>query len=265
MFEHTLWQWISFFFFYCFIGWIIESVYVSLLERRFVNRGFMRGPCLPLYGFGALTILFACSPFREDPALVFLVGMVACSALEYLTGFLMETLFKVKYWDYSHKFANLNGRICLSTSLAWGALSLVMLYLVQGPVEALSGRVDAKQLEVLDLCLLPLALTDFVLAFRAAIKLRLLLEKLTALRADLDELRAQLNDTVMQTEKGRALLIRIEALNTERAELMSRLRFWARDLIRSHPTAYSRLFNDALNELKQRVRTRFRGSGPKEG
>ena len=258
MFGYSLWQWVAFFFFYCFVGWIIESSYVSVCERRFVNRGFMRGPCLPLYGFGALTILFSCSPFREAPWLVFLVGMVACSTLEYLTGFLMEALFKVKYWDYSHKFCNLQGRICLTTSLAWGALSLAMLYLVHEPVADLFARVPERVLRIVDCCVFPVALTDFVFAFRTALNLRVVLEKMTALKADLDELRAQVNDTVMQTETGRALLIRIEAINTERAELTSRLRFFARDLLRAHPTAYSQRFNEALSELKDKVKLRMR-------
>ena len=261
MFYYSVWQWIAFFFFYCFVGWIIESTYVSLCERRFVNRGFMRGPCLLLYGFGALTILVSCTPFRAQPGLVFLVGMAACSALEYLTGFLMETLFKVKYWDYTGKLGNVQGRICLGTSLAWGALSMVMIYVVQAPVEALSERVSTRALEILDLCLLPVALADFAMAFRTALNLRAVLERMTALKADLDELRAQVNDTVMQTEAGRALLVRIEAVKTERAELTSRLRFWARDLLRAHPSAYSRRFNDALTELKEKLRMRIGRDG----
>ncbi len=257
MFNYSIWQWLVFFFFYCFAGWIIESTYVSVTERRFVNRGFMRGPCLPLYGFGALTILFACSPFRRQPWLVFLVGMVTCSMLEYLTGWLMETLFKTKYWDYSMKRFNLHGRICLGTSLAWGGLSLAMLYLVHGPVEALIFRIPGRALFILVCCVTPVALADFAYAFRTALSIRAVLEKLTELKADLDLLKDQVNDTVAQTEAGYALMVRIEAINTERAELMSRMRFFARDLIRAFPTAYSQRFNGALNEVKTRLRMRI--------
>ena len=258
MYHYTIWQWVAFFFFYCFIGWVIESTYVSVTERHIVNRGFMRGPCLPLYGFGALTILFVCSPFRAQPGLAFLVGMAACSTLEYLTGFLMETLFKVKYWDYTGKLGNVHGRICLGTSLAWGALSLVMLYVVHDQVEGLIGRIPEQALRIAVCCAVPVALTDFAFAFKAALNLRVVLEKMTALMAQAEELKAQLSDAVMQTETGRAILVRIEAVNAERAELTSKLRFLARDLLRAHPTAYSRFFNAALTELKGRLRIRMR-------
>ena len=255
---YSIYEWIAFFFFYCFVGWIIETTYVSITEHHFVNRGFMRGPCLPLYGFGALTILLCCGPFRDVPVMVFFAGLVACSALEYLTGFLMEALFKTKYWDYSDKPFNLRGRICLATSLAWGGLSLVMLYWVHAPVEALLLQIPERTLMIADLSLLPIALLDFAIAFRTAISINDVLQKLTELRADLELLKAQLDDTVMQTERGRALMVRMEALRTERAELISKMRFFARDFIRAYPTAYSQRFNEALSEVKSKLHMRLR-------
>ena len=101
MYVYTLGQWLLFFFLYCFLGWVWESCYVSARQRRWVNRGFLHGPLLPIYGFGAVIILWATLPVRGSLPLIFLLGMLAATALEYVTGAAMEALFKVRYWDYS--------------------------------------------------------------------------------------------------------------------------------------------------------------------
>ena len=106
MYHYSLSQWLFFFYFYCFFGWCFESTYVSICERRLVNRGFLRGPFLPLYGSGAIMMLVVSSPFQDSQPLVFLAGCVGSTVLEYVTGVVMEALFKVRYWDYSHKKFN---------------------------------------------------------------------------------------------------------------------------------------------------------------
>ena len=123
MLGYTWIQWLFFFFFYSFFGWCFESTYVSLHEKRFVNRGFIRGSFLPLYGTGALMMLIVSMPFRDNLILTYVAGCVGATVLEYITGVLMETLFKVRYWDYSHKKFNFQGQICLESSLAWGLLT----------------------------------------------------------------------------------------------------------------------------------------------
>ena len=111
MYVYTLGQWLLFFFLYCFLGWVWESCYVSARQRRWVNRGFLHGPLLPIYGFGAVIILWATLPVRGSLPLIFLLGMLAATALEYVTGAAMEALFKVRYWDYSKQPCNLHGYI----------------------------------------------------------------------------------------------------------------------------------------------------------
>lgn len=124
-----------FFYIYCFFGWIIESIYVSVCTGNWINRGFMRGPVIPIYGTGAVIVLFAVIPFRTIPVLVFIVGMISASVLEFITGFVMEKIYKVRYWDYSDKPFNLCGYICLFNSLCWGVLSILLIYLVHSWVE----------------------------------------------------------------------------------------------------------------------------------
>ena len=117
-------QWLLVFFLYCVLGWCFESTVVSVKQRHFVNRGFLRGPMLPIYGFGAVGILLPCVPVEGNVALVALVGTIAASLLEYVTGFLMEAIFHVRYWDYSERPLNVNGYICALSAATWAVSSV---------------------------------------------------------------------------------------------------------------------------------------------
>ena len=130
MYVYTPGQWALLFFFYCFCGWVWESCYVSAKQRHWVNRGFLHGPLLPIYGSGAIIILFATLPVADNFWLVYFLGMLAATALEYVVGAVMEQLFKVRYWDYSSQPFQLHGYICLSSSIAWGFLTILMLSLI---------------------------------------------------------------------------------------------------------------------------------------
>ena len=113
--NYTWIQWLFFFYFYCFFGWCFESSYVSIKERKPVNRGFMRGPFLPLYGTGALMMLIVSAPFRDNLFLTYIAGCIGATVLEYATGVVMEALFRVRYWDYSDQPFNFQGHICLGS------------------------------------------------------------------------------------------------------------------------------------------------------
>ncbi len=183
---YSLDQWVLFFIFYCFCGWVWESGYVSMRKRHWVNRGFLHGPLLPIYGFGALIILIATIRVQNNLWLVYLFGMAAATALEYATGAAMESLFKVRYWDYSHQRFQLNGYICLSSSLAWGAFSLLLVRVVHPPVVRLVERLPAALMPPLTLVLAMAVTVDAVRSFQAAMDLR---EMLTRLTEENEELR----------------------------------------------------------------------------
>ena len=179
MSDYSAHQWVLFFFFYCFCGWLWESCYVSARQHRWVNRGFLHGPLLPIYGSGAIIILFATLPVRSHLALVYLLGMLSATLLEYATGAAMEGLFKVRYWDYSNQKYNLHGYICLSSSLAWGVFSILLVHVVHPPVEQLVLRLPQMVAEPLAFLLVAGFSVDAVQSFRAAMDLREILVRLT--------------------------------------------------------------------------------------
>ena len=172
-------QWVLLFFFYCFCGWVWESCYVSLCQRHWVNRGFLRGPLLPIYGSGAIIILFVTLPVAGNLWLVWLFGMLAATALEYVTGAAMEALFKIRYWDYSKQKFNLNGHICLSSSIAWGFFSILLVRFIHPPIGRLLADVPAWLVDPLALVLTAVFTVDVVQSVQAALDLKEVLSKLT--------------------------------------------------------------------------------------
>ncbi len=169
---YTFSTWLFFFYFYCFLGWVWETCYVSVLKAKWVNRGFMRGPFLPIYGSGAIVVLIFTLPFRADPVLVFFVGMVSATILEYFTGVAMEQMFHVRYWDYSNQRLNLNGHICVTSSLAWGAFSVILTLYGHTPVERLVSRMSTNVLEVIVFVLTVYISIDMAESIREAINLK---------------------------------------------------------------------------------------------
>lgn len=118
-------------FFICaFVGYILEVLWVFIGTKKLVNRGFLCGPIIPIYGVGALLIIFSLLRYYDDPVVVFVFGIIITSALEYFTSFMLEKIFHNKWWDYSRERYNLNGRICLKNSFAFGILALVIIYFV---------------------------------------------------------------------------------------------------------------------------------------
>ena len=185
---YTTGQWVLLFFFYCFCGWVWESCYVSLCQRHWVNRGFLQGPLLPIYGSGAILILFVTLPVANSLPLIWLFGMTAATALEYVTGAVMERLFKVRYWDYSKHRWNLHGYICLSSSIAWGFFSILLVRFLHPPVARLLADVPAFLVDPLALLLTAAFTADLVRSVQDAMDLRQTLIRLTAENEELRHL-----------------------------------------------------------------------------
>lgn len=183
---YTFSTWLFFFYFYCFLGWVWETCYVSVLKAKWVNRGFMRGPFLPIYGSGAIVVLIFTLPFRTNAGLVFLVGMTSATLLEYFTGVAMEKMFHVRYWDYSSQRWNLNGHICVTSSLAWGAFSVILTLYGHTPVERFALRMNGNLLEVIVFVLTVYISIDMAESVREAFNLK---EVLLSLEESSEEFR----------------------------------------------------------------------------
>lgn len=224
MLQYSWIQWIFFFLFYSFFGWCFESTYVSLKSKKLVNRGFIRGPFLPLYGSGALMMLIVSAPFRDNLLLTFLAGFVGATALEYVTGVAMEALFKVRYWDYSNNRFNFQGQICLSSSVAWGALTIFMTRILHKPVEKLAFAMPEYLLTIVTMLLSVYFIVDFTLSFKAAMDLRDVLVKMEQAREDLERLQKRLDVIIALADEAKEAKKKEweEGRSEVRAEIASR-------------------------------------------
>lgn len=175
---YTFTQWLFFFYFYCFLGWLWETCFVSVKQTKWVNRGFMHGPFLPIYGSGAVIVLIFTLPYRDNSVAVFFMGMFSATVLEYFTGVAMERLFHVRYWDYSRKKLNLNGHICLTSSLAWGVFSVILTMHGHNTVERLMYWIDGNALEVICFLLTAYISVDMSESVREALDFKELLMSL---------------------------------------------------------------------------------------
>ncbi len=199
MYHYTMVQWFFLFYFYCFFGWCFESAYVSIKSRKLTNRGFMRGPFLPLYGSGAIMMLVVSMPFQDNIFLVYVAGCIGATVLEYVTGVTMEALFKVRYWDYSQNKFNFQGHICLGTSLAWGGLTILMTEVIHVPVEALMLSIPGRVLQVITWGLSVVIIADFSISFKTAIDLRDVLDRMEKTREELVRIQKRLDVIIALT------------------------------------------------------------------
>lgn len=209
-YQYTFIQWLLFFFIYCFIGWVWESCYVSIKKREWINRGFLHGPMLPIYGSGAIIVLLCTIGVRDQVILIFIFGMTGATILEYVTGACMERLFRVRYWDYSHMPLNLKGYICLPVSLGWGAFSVLLVRVIHVPIENLVLQIPERIAEVVSVVCSSAFAVDFTLSFSEAMDLRDMLirlsdsnEKIQRLQKRLEVVSAFAEDGLMQYQMKR--------------------------------------------------------------
>lgn len=229
MYQYSVIQWLFFFYFYCFFGWCFESSYVSIKSRHLTNRGFMRGPFLPLYGSGAIMMLVVSMPFQDNLFLVYVAGFIGATALEYITGVTMENLFKVRYWDYSGKPFNFQGHICLSSSVAWGFLTILMTEVVHKPFEYLVLSIPSGVLTVVTCVLTAGIAGDFALSFKAALDLRDVLIRMEKAKEELMHIQKRLDVIIAFTGEElsgykEGVIVRMEDLRAAIEEKLERLK-----------------------------------------
>lgn len=253
MIHYNVVQWLFFFYLYCFLGWCFESTYVSVKSKKLVNRGFMGGPFLPLYGSGAIMMLVVSAPFRDNLLLTYLAGVAGATALEYITGITMEALFKVRYWDYSDQRFNYKGHICLSSSVAWGFLTILMTRVIHRPIEQLVLAIPSLALLCLTAVLTIYIAVDFTLAFKAALELRDILARMQRIKDEVERLQRRL-DVIIAFNNAEKEQKRLEnEMSLSELSQSVRQRFASlKENIQNMPSAYGEGIREEIAELRGR-------------
>lgn len=171
---------------YGFTGWCWESLLYTVKKRRFVNRGFLYGPYCPIYGLGAILDILVMGSF-QNPLFLFFAGAILACSLEYLTSWGMERLFNARWWDYSNRKFNLNGRVCLLGAIVFGVFSVLLLKIIHPFVLSYMKRIPHEVMHYVAAILFMLIFTDVIYTVTSVLKFN---EKLKELSSELAEIRA---------------------------------------------------------------------------
>ncbi|MDO5563793.1 MAG: putative ABC transporter permease [Eubacteriales bacterium] len=183
-------EWILWFFIYAFIGWVFESIYCSIRENTLINRGFLRLPFLPLYGFGAI-VMFRAALFKHTIVGEFFATMIAATLLEFFTGMIMEDIFKVKYWDYSNQKINYKGYICLSSSVLWGFFGVLLVHFIHPFFLNIISMIPSYLLTTIDFFLIIITFYDSYISVKVALDLKNIIEVQNYALSEMSKIKVQ--------------------------------------------------------------------------
>ena len=154
---------------YSFVGWIIEVLFVFYDTKKLVNRGFLVGPLLPIYGCGSLLMAIFLYRYSNQIITLFVMAVFICSILEYFTSYIMEKLFKLRWWDYSDKRFQINGRVCLENAFLFGILGLLMVLFINPFFNNLLDMIPIMILRIVVGIVFVLFLIDLIVSFNSPI------------------------------------------------------------------------------------------------
>lgn len=267
----NIYQAVWIFIIYAFLGWCSEVAFAAVNKGKFVNRGFLNGPVCPIYGVGMLIVVLCLWSLRDRPLLLFLGSALLTTALEFVTGFVLERFFHDKWWDYSDMPFNIKGYVCLKFTILWGLAASFII----GAIHRFIYMLIEKTPFVLGAILLAVFsaafIADFIVTLTALVKLpkklKAMAEAERALRVVSDKIGENISDTTIAAkEKGEALAEenkpRLEELKAEyekkKKELSAMLErnFVQRRIFKAFPNLkngrYKAIF-DRISELKLKV------------
>lgn len=249
---------------YSFLGWICETTYCAIIDKKFVNRGFLKGPVCPIYGVGAVIVISVLNPVADNIILLFLCGMILTSILEYFTGFLLEVIFNLKWWDYSEYKFNVKGRVCLLNSVLFGILSVVTIKFLNPEIEKMIYGIP-KSLDLFILVILFTSLLmDTIITGYKMLQLSGKLKEINVLYQEIKEKSEVYKDIVQQNiEKLDELMENEKIAHTK--ELISNLKTKLESTIMKNKSVNKRIFkafpnikslkyNNSLDRLKEELK-----------
>lgn len=192
----SIYDFMLYFFVYGFAGWCTEVAYAAVKSHRFVNRGFLNGPICPIYGIGVGVVVQFLSPFKSSLILLYVASVIIVTALEWVTGFILEKVFHNKWWDYSGMPLNLNGYVCLLFSLIWGAACVVIVDFIHPLIEKVLHFLPQVAGIVILLVLGAALFADLYVTVSGILKLNKRLESMETIAQELHNISEQLGENI---------------------------------------------------------------------
>jgi len=189
---------ILYFFVYGFLGWCTEVAFAACKEQKFVNRGFLNGPICPIYGIGVGIVVQFLTPYKENLVLLYIASVVMVTALEWVTGFILEKIFHNKWWDYSKMPLNLNGYVCLLFSLIWGVACVLIVDFIHPLIHKVLSWIPFPVGMTLIVVLSIVMFVDLYVTASTILKMNKHLEKMKEIAADLHRISDELGESIYQ-------------------------------------------------------------------
>lgn len=261
---NTIYMYIFYFIIYSFLGWICETTYCTIIDKKYVNRGFLKGPFCPIYGVGALIVIAILAPFSDSIILLFFCGMLLTSILEYFTGFLLEVIFNLKWWDYSDYRFNIKGRVCLLNSILFGVLSVITVSFIDPIIVKLIERIPNNLSIFIWVILVIVFLLDTIFTGYKVLQLSGRLQEINVLYQELKEKSEIYKDIVQQNIEKLDELIEHEKI-AHTKELINKLKVKLESvmlkdkavnkrIIKAFPNIRSLKYNYSFEKLKDELK-----------
>ena len=242
---------LTYFIIYSFLGWIMESIFRSIAEKKLINTGFLRGPFCPIYGFGAIIMFIFLESLQNKPIILFIVSVIVLTAWEYIVGVLLEKIFKTKYWDYSeHKF-NFQGRICLTNSIYWGILGIVFIKYIHPFMQNMVSKVDTKLLTYIIAILSIVFIIDMITTSIKVKNIKTTLEKVERLNKEIKEKLKEIRKLKKNSEVSNSvenIQAMVEKLKKKRNRIILRLYKNVYRLKKAFPAISTKEITEILNK-----------------
>lgn len=159
---------------YSFLGWLMEVLFCWVNTKKLLNRGFLIGPICPIYGVGCILLTVLLHKFIKYPVALFVLSIAVCSVLEYMTSYILEKVFKIRWWDYSDKKYNINGRICLETMVPFGIIGTLIVYFVNPFFVNVINKFNTITINTTFYILLSLFVIDLLLSVKIISNIKLI-------------------------------------------------------------------------------------------
>lgn len=250
--ENELIRLALFFIVYSFLGWVMESTVRTIAEKKLINTGFLYGPFCPIYGIGALIMLVFLERFKNNIFILFIISFIVLSIWEYIVGWLLEKIFKTKYWDYSkHKF-NIKGRVCLTNSIAWGVLGVLFVKYIHPFLSKLIFKVPSTILLIFTIVMGAYIIIDAVITMVKVGTLEKEINKLSVigknLKEKLDELKENTENKAMKQITIEDIEKKIQELKYQQTKLKRKLIRRTNRLKKAFPSMNSKVITEFLNQ-----------------
>lgn len=255
---------------YSFLGWVTEIIFQTIKEGHFINRGFLRGPVCPIYGFGLLLVIHFLEPLKSNLLILFIGSVIFTTLLELATGFVLEKIFSIRWWDYSKEKFNLNGYICLGFSIIWGLACVFVINIIHPLIYTFVTLIPEKVGIIAVIVCSLIFILDTILTVATILKFKSKLKRLSQIGDKLlefsDGIGKHISDETLivagKTDKLKEDMylekLAFKQLSEERKDIIENylIEFRYLSYLKTHPKIQTSKYRDLLDEIKENIKKR---------